>query len=159
MTAAKRREPDSFDAYWADISNNVTQDIRGITVRMPADIPMAMEQRLADLQESAREEDLAELVSLLFNVGPDAFAHWKKQGMGATEFQVLIAYGMSHADGNPLTVAEAHALVVKATGEGKAPAASAPNRAARRASSASTGGRSARTSGRTTASAKKNSGR
>ncbi|MFD3717279.1 hypothetical protein [Streptomyces sp. NPDC058674] len=154
MTAAKKRTPDSFDAYWADVSNTTTEDIRGITVHMPSDIPMAMEQRLADLQESAREEDLAELVALLFNVGPEAFTHWKTKGMGATEFQVLIAYGMSHADGNPLTVAEAHALVIRANAEGKAPA-TPPNRAARRASSASTGGRSKPTSARPTASTRK----
>ncbi|MCX5197229.1 hypothetical protein OOK31_25580 [Streptomyces sp. NBC_00249] len=152
MTPA-RRAPDSFDAYWAEVSSTATETIRGVTVRVPFDIPMAMEQRLADLQESAREEDLAELVSLLFDIGPDAFATWKQAGMGATEFQVVLAWGMAHADGQAMTWAEAHALVLRATSEGKAQAA--PNRAARRASSASTGGRSKATSARGTGSARK----
>ncbi|MFE6079968.1 hypothetical protein [Streptomyces virginiae] len=152
MTAPRTRKPDpgGFDAYWAEISNTKTDTVRGVTIRIPTDIPMAVEQRLADLQESSREEDLVELITLLFGVDADAFDTWKNAGMGAMEFQVLVIWGMSHAGGSPMTVAEAHEAVVQATAEGKDPAG--PNRAARRASSASTGGRSKPRSARTTGS-------
>lgn len=158
MTAPKpRRTPDSFDAYWAEVSNTGTETIRGVTVRIPADVPMVLEQRMSDLQDSEREEDVAELVALLFNVDADTLNAWKAEGMGLTEFQVVLAWGLAHAAGNPLTFAEAHELVRQAEAEGKARPATAPNRAARRASSASTGGRSKPASARTTASPRKTS--
>jgi ribosomal protein S6E (S10) len=150
---ARKSAPDDFDAYWAEINSRKTETIRGVTIRIPADIPMVIEQRMADLQESSTEEDIAELLSLLFGVGPDAFETWKNAGMGAMEFQVLVIWGMSHTDGNPMTVGEAHEHVVKALAEGKAQ--SQPNRAERRASSASTGGPSKPRSGRPTASTRK----
>lgn len=154
MTAAKRREPDSFDAYWAEVSNTATETIRGVTVRVPSDIPLVLEQRIGDLKDSSDENDIAELIGLLFGVGPDAFEAWRQAGMGVTEFQVVLAWGMAHADGNPMSFADAHALVLKAEAEGKARQA-APNRAARRASSGSSGGPSKATSARTTASTRK----
>nr|WSX48894.1 hypothetical protein OG409_07990 [Streptomyces sp. NBC_00974] len=158
MTAPKTRQqtPDSFDAYWAEVSGSRTETIRGITVRVPVDVPMVLEQRMSDLQDSEREEDIAELVALLFDVGPDTLSAWKTNGMGLTEFQVALAWGLAHASGSPVTFAEAHDMVRKAEAEGKAQA-TAPNRAARRASSASTGGRSKATSGRATASPRKTS--
>lgn len=158
MTAPRTRkaDPGGFDAYWAEISNVRTDTVRGVTIRIPTDIPMAVEQRLTDLQESSREEDLTELLTLLFGVDTEAFETWKAAGMGATEFQVLIIWGMSHAGGSPMTVAEAHEAVVRAAAEGKDQALP-PNRAARRASSASTGGRSKPPSARRTASARKTS--
>ncbi|MBT2449483.1 hypothetical protein J7F03_20800 [Streptomyces sp. ISL-43] len=155
MTVPKTRQaPDSFDAYWAEVSGARTETIRGITVRVPVDVPMVLEQRMADLQDSEQEEDIAELVAFLFNVGPDTLSTWRQKGMGLTEFQVVLAWGLAHASGSDLTFAQAHELVKKAEAEGKAQAA-APNRAARRASSASTGGRSKPTSGRATASPRK----
>lgn len=157
MTAPKARQaPDSFDTYWAQVSNTRTETIRGVPVHVPNDVPMVLEQRMSDLQDSDREEDIAELVALLFNVGADTLDTWRSKGMGLTEFQVVLAWGLAHANGKELTFAEAHELVRQAEAEGKARAA-APNRAARRASSASTGGRSKPTSGRATASARKTS--
>lgn len=151
MSPAKKI-PDSFDAYWAEVTGARTETIRGVTVRVPVDVPMVLGQRIVDLQESEQEEDMAELIGLLFGVGADAFETWKQAGMGVEEFQVVLAWGLAHANGNPITWQDAHRLAQDAT-SGKVPAP--PNRAARRASSASTGGPSKPRSSRSTASTRR----
>ncbi|NUK22073.1 hypothetical protein [Streptomyces lunaelactis] len=155
---ARKTPVDSFDAFWAEVSGGATETIRSIEVKVPTDVPLALEMRLKDLQDSESEDDIRELVSILF--GGDVLDQWRDAGMGLLEFKTVLAWGMAHATGTKVTFREAYDMVVaEEAGEGKAP--SGQNRATRRtaakktaasARSASTGGRSNPTSRASTAS-------
>ncbi|MFF5790255.1 hypothetical protein ACFY8P_35445 [Streptomyces sp. NPDC012693] len=144
---------ESWDAFWSEVSRGTTETIRGVTVAVPTDMPLIVERRVQELQDSADLDDIAELVSLIF--GTDCMEQWRENGMGLREFQTVLTWGLAHASANPLTFAEAYELVEQGEGAqaGKAPA----NRAARRAQSKSTGGPSKRTSSASTGSARKKS--
>lgn len=151
---ARKAPTESFDVFWASVSGAKTEVIRGVTVTVPSDVPLAMEMRITELRESSAEKDIGELIALLFGAD-DYLDRWRDAGMGLNELQTVLAWGMAHASGKPTTFAEAYEAVMSAQAEGKAP--SGQNRAARRKQSASTGARSARTSGASTASARKSS--
>lgn len=158
MTARKTAQPGSYEAFLAKAFSGGTETIRGVEVRIPTDVPLAMDQRIKDLRDSESEEDIHELVALLF--GDDVLGQWIDNGMGAMEFKTVLAWGMAHAAGTEVSFMEAYEIVrAEEAGEGKAP--SGQNRQARRAASksrsASTGGRSARTSAASTASRQKSS--
>lgn len=152
MTARKTAaDVGSFDAFWAEVSGGGVETIRGIEVTIPTDVPLALEMRIKDLQESESEDDIRELVALLF--GADVLDAWRDAGMGSLEFQTVLAWGMGRASGAALTFREAYDTVTAAADD----AGKAPNRATRRAAasskpSAATGGRSKRTSAASTAS-------
>lgn len=154
MTARKTAPTESWDSFWTEVSGGRTEIIRGVEVRVPNDMPLIVERRVEELQDSEREEDVAELVQLVF--GTDCMEQWRQAGMGLREFQTVLTWGLAHAGGREMTFAEAHKLVVdgEAAG-GKAP--TPPNRAARRAPSAPGGGPSKRTSNGSTTSARKRS--
>ncbi|MFF3398241.1 hypothetical protein ACFYW6_06980 [Streptomyces sp. NPDC002659] len=161
MTA--RKTVDSFDAFWAQVSSTGTETIRGIEVKTPTDVPLALELRIKDLEQSESEDDLRELITLLF--GEDILDRWRDAGMGLLEFKTVLAWGMAHATGTKVTFKQAYeAVLAEEAGEGKAP--TGQNREARRKTakktaasprSASTGGRSARTSSASTGSARRSS--
>ncbi|MEU4947730.1 hypothetical protein [Streptomyces lavendulae] len=140
----------SWDAFWAEAAPRAEVEIRGVTLQVPADMPMGVEQRIQELQDSTELEDVAELVSLLF--GTDCIAQWREAGMGLKEFQTVLTWGLARASGRDTTFAEALALV-----EQGAPAGKGPNRAARRSQSAATGGPSKPTSRASTGSARSRS--
>lgn len=148
--------PGSYEAFLAEAFAGGTETIRGVEVAIPTDVPLAMEQRLRDLRDSESEDDVREMVALLF--GADVLNTWRDNGMGLIEFKTVLAWGMAHASGAGVSFMEAYeAVLAEEAGEGKAP--SGQNRASRRAAqkkpSASTGGRSARTSAASTASRRK----
>lgn len=153
-TAASKKT-DSFDAFWAaQAAAGRTTVIRGVTVPVPADLPLAFELRADELKESTAEADIRELLSLLF--GADHFDEWKRKGMGLMELKTVLAWGAAQGSGTDVSFAEALEAVKAGEAEGKAP--SGQNRAARRSApkkqSASTGGRSKPTSSASTASAR-----
>ncbi|MEU7962363.1 hypothetical protein AB0D09_02670 [Streptomyces sp. NPDC049097] len=158
MTARKTPASQSWDDFWAEVSPARTEVIRGIEVRIPTDLPLVVEKRANDLRESSDEEDIAELLQLLFGVTLD---EWRDAGMGLRELQTVLTWGLAQASGVDMTFAEAYETVLTGDGEGKALGPRQPNRAARRAASKppskSTGGRSGRTSAGSTASARKSS--
>lgn len=149
---ARKTPADSFDAFWAAAAKSSrTTVIRGVTVPVPADLPLSFELRAQELQESTAEADIREMLSLLF--GEDHFDTWRAAGIGLLELQTVLAWGAAQGSGRDVTFAEALEAVKAKDGEGKAP--SGQNRAARRAApkkqSASTGGRSKPTSRGSTA--------
>lgn len=156
MTAPRARKAaptDSFDAFWAaQAKSGRTTVIRGVTVPVPADLPLAFELRADELRESTAEEDVRELVGLLFGV--DHLTEWRNKGMGLMELKTVLAWGAAQGAGRDISFQDALEAVRAEEGEGKAP--SGQNRAARRAApkkqSASTGGRSKATSRASTAS-------
>ncbi|MFG2976305.1 hypothetical protein ACGFYY_25395 [Streptomyces sp. NPDC048331] len=155
MTARKAAsEDESFDAFWASVARPTTTIIRGVTVAVPRDMPMLVEQRVEELQDSSSIEDIAELVGMIF--GENCLEKWRDAGMGLLEFQVILAWGMANARGRKTSFQEAHEMVLEQAAEGKAPA---PNRAERRSRSAATGGPSKRTSSGSTGSVRKTSRR
>jgi hypothetical protein len=152
VTARKTTATQSWDDFWSEVSGGRTEVIRGVEVTVPRDIPLALERRIGELQESESEEDFAELIALLF--GTDALDRWRENGMGLLELQTVLAWGLAQASGQDLSFAEAFELVKREqAGEGKAPNRAA-RRAASRAPSASTGGRSRPTSNGSTGSAR-----
>ncbi|MFC8432259.1 hypothetical protein [Streptomyces sp. NPDC057253] len=154
MTARQASAGQSWDDFWSEVSKGDTEVIRGVEVRVPTDMPLIVERRVEELQDSSRQEDVEELVKLVF--GTDCMEQWRENGMGLKEFQTVLTWGLAHAGGRKLTFAEAYDLVQKGEGAGggKAPT---PNRAARRSQSAAGGGRSKPTSRASTASARKKS--
>ncbi|MBP5931823.1 hypothetical protein F3K39_28220 [Streptomyces sp. LBUM 1479] len=155
MTARKTTADQSFDDFWAEVSRGRTEVIRGVEVQVPTDMPLIVEQRVEELQNSGSLEDIQELLGLLF--GADVLDQWLQAGMGLREFQVIITWGLAHASGNPLTFQEALDLVEQGAGAGKQLAPKGPNRAARRSQSAAGGGRSKPTSRASTATSRKTS--
>ncbi len=149
---------ESWDAFWAETSAGRTEVIRGVEVPVPTDMPIVMERRVEELRESESEEDLRELVGLLF--GRDILGEWMDQGMGVRELQTVLTWGYAQANGRDITFREA-LEIVQSGGVGKQ---AGPNRATRRASaakksasvkaSAAGGGRSRRTSSGSTGSAR-----
>lgn len=152
MTARKTQ---GWDEFWAEVSGGRTEVIRGVEVTVPTDVPLIVEKRFDDLRDSDAEDDIAELISMLFGV--DALDAWRDGGMGLRELQTVLTWGMAHATGREITFREALDIVQRAE-EGKAPG---PNRATRRAAprsrSASTGARSKPTSPASTGSGRKTS--
>lgn len=157
MTARKTtaKGEESWDEFWARVSGGATETIRGVKVQVPTDLPLIVEQRIGELQNSSRLEDIQELIGLLF--GADVLDQWIQAGMGLREFQVVMTWGLAHAGGNPISHQEALELVERGAGMGKPPAPTGPNRAARRSPSAAGGGRSKRTSSASTATSRKRS--
>jgi hypothetical protein len=158
--AAETVDTSSWDAFWAEVNADAaaTETIRGVTVPVPSDLPLGFQQRVNELRDSTRDEDVQELVALVFGAG--VLDQWIAADMGSREFQVVLAWGIANGGGKPTSFREAFELVTAAEAEGKAPSAQ-PNRAARRAGtnspSSGTGGRSKRTSSASTASARKTS--
>jgi len=148
---ARADKAQSWDAFWAEATPRELVEIRGVTVQVPTDMPLGVERRIQELQDSTELEDVAELVQLLF--GADCIEPWREAGMGLKEFQTVLTWGLARAGGRDLTFAEALALVERGPDEGKAP----PTRAARRERSAATGGRSKPTSSANTGSARRTS--
>lgn len=162
MSPARKPAPghETWDAFWAEVSGGRTEVIRGVEVAVPADVPMALEQRVEELRDSDSKEDLAELLALLF--GQDVLDQWMDAGMGMLELQTVLTWGMAQAGGRDLSFAEALDMV--RSGEaGKLPGPKGPNRATRRATgapakrSAAGGGRSKPTSRASTSSGRKTS--
>lgn len=148
---------EAWGEFWAEVAGGPerTETIRGITVTVPKDLPIAVEHRIEVLSESDKYDDMAELVALLFGV--DALDQWRDTGMGMLELQTILTWGMAQASGTDITFRQAYDAVTGADGEGKPAAPKGANRAARRAQSASTGGRSRPTSSASTGSARKTS--
>jgi hypothetical protein len=141
----------SWDEFWAEVSaKGRTETIRGVTVPVPTDIPLALEKRAEELHDSTEWDDVAELVEMLF--GTKVLDQWQDAGMGLRELQTVFTWGMAQAGGNDLSFREVYEQLQKSD-VGKAPKPSAPNRATRRRQSASTGGPSKRISSANTGSA------
>ncbi|MFE6487982.1 hypothetical protein ACFVGN_34310 [Streptomyces sp. NPDC057757] len=157
MTARKTpvAAEQSWDDFWTEVSRGRTEVIRGITVQVPSDVPLILERRINELQDSENEDDIAELISLLF--GTDCMEQWRQAGIGLREFQTILTWGIAQAGGKDLSFAAAYELVQKGDGAGKALAPKPPSRAVRRSQSAGTGGRSKPTSNGSTTSARRKS--
>lgn len=149
----------SWEDFKREVFGSRTETIAGVTVRVPTDMPLGLQDRataLGDLDESARVEEFQELVDTLF--GPDVFDQWVEAGMGQVELLTALTWGMAQASGRDMSFSEAYELV---TSDDPGKALAQPNRASRRAASkprsASTGGQSKRTSSGNTASTRRRS--
>ena len=159
-------EEAGWDAFWdetlrkeaAERGQAPTTIIRGVTVRIPQDLPLKYEAKAKRLKDSSDDAAFGELLAELF--GTDVLDAWREAGMGVREFRVILAWGLSHGRGKPLTFREAYDLVHaededdegEGDGGGKA---STPTSGA----SASTGRSSKPTSGANTATSRKTSRR
>lgn len=159
--AAETVNTDGWDAFWAEVNTTSapTETIRGVTVPVPSDLPLGFQQRVNELRDSTRDEDVRELVALIF--GPGVLDQWIANDMGSREFKVVMAWGMANGGGKTTSFREAYEMVTAAEAEGKAGSAPSPNRAARRAAtkspSSATGSTSRRISSGSTGSARRTS--
>lgn len=127
-------EEAGWDAFWdetlrqeaAEHGHAPTETIRGVTVKVPQDLPLRYEVKASRLKDSSDDTAFAELLAELFGV--DVLDVWREAGMGAREFRVILAWGLSHGKGKPISFREAYETVMKATddeddedAEGKAP--------------------------------------
>jgi hypothetical protein len=156
--AKAQNDAQSWDDFWAEVNAaRVTEVIRGVEVPVPSDLPLIFQQRMNELRDSDRDEDVRELVALVF--GDGVLDQWRDAGMGAAELRVVLAWGFANGSGKATSFREAYDIVTQAEAEGKAPGG--PNRAARRAAtnarSSSTGSASRPTSRASTASTRKTS--
>ena len=142
----------SWDDFKTEVFGNRTEIIEGVEVKVPTDVPFGFEERLADLTESAKQEDVEELVAVLF--GPDTFKQLADAGVRQMGMMTILTWGMAQAGGSDITFQQAYEAIT--SGDlGKAfPQAQPQNRAARRKQSATTGGRSKPTSRASTSSAR-----
>lgn len=153
-------EDAGWDAFWdetlraeaAERGQAPTTVIRGVKVRIPQDLPLRYEAKARRLKDSADDAAFASLLAELFGV--DVLDAWREAGMGAREFRVILAWGMSHGRGKPISFREAYDIVMQADdededegdGEGKAPTSTSGGsasggRSSRPTSSGSTGSR------------------
>jgi hypothetical protein len=104
---------EDFDAFWASRERRgKTTTIMGRTVELPPALPLQFEMEARRLERSKREKDVHRLVAILF--GPDALDHWRKAGMDAEQFAVLLAWAPQVVAGNDVTLAEVADAVAKA---------------------------------------------
>ncbi|WP_128977285.1 hypothetical protein [Streptomyces roseicoloratus] len=144
----------SWDDFKREVFGARTETIEGVEVRVPADVPFGFEQRLAELTDSAEQEDVEELVAVLF--GPDTFDQLTEAGVGQIGMLTILTWGMARASGNAITFQQAYEAIT--SGDlGKAFPQTPQNRAERRGQSKSTGGRSKPTSRASTGSARRTS--
>lgn len=144
MSTAEPRQDDDFLAFWeqhrAAAAPPETKRILGVDVAVPTDLPLSFEDGSRELANSQDPADFERLLVMLFGEG--TLQKWKANGLTSQQLRVLVAWGMANGSGKPTTFAEAAEMVRLAEekkaqdeAEGKAP----PNRAARRASSRTSG--------------------
>ncbi|MEU9865483.1 hypothetical protein AB0D99_31905 [Streptomyces sp. NPDC047971] len=149
MTARKNQ---SWEDFKREQFGGRTEDIEGVTVRVPTDVPFLLQDLAESLSADSKAEDFDEVVTMLY--GDGVFKQWCDAGIGPVGLMTALMWGMVQGSGRDITFTEAYELVTS-DDPGKALAS---NRAARRAASkspsASTGGRSKRTSSASTSSAR-----
>lgn len=154
-------ESQSWDEFWREqLAEQRTETIRGVTVRVPTDLPLRVEWRLAALaRHEADEETVRGLLADLF--GDDVLDQWVDAGMGAEELQVLLVWAISHGKGEPLTFRQALDVVRQGKAAASSATVSSPilEQHGSPAPSAATGGRSRPTSAASTGSHRRRSRR
>lgn len=114
----------TWDDFWAEVSPPERREvIRGVEVTVPRNLPLKFNRRLEELRDSTRDEDVAELVGMLF--GPGVLDQWIENGMSAPELQVVLAWGIANGNGQDFTFRQAYEAVRaqqagQQTGQGKA---------------------------------------
>lgn len=114
-----------WDAFWAETLRAEaaergiapTETIRGVTVRVPQDIPLRYEAKAKALKDRGDDAAFAALIAEMFQVGEDVLEIWRERGMGARELRTVLAWGISHGKGKPISFREAYQLVMRAARE------------------------------------------
>lgn len=127
LNAAEAAEYDDFDAFWASRTQVRPARIRGEIVTPPTDVPLAMLDELAEVENSEKPEDVKRMLARIF--GGEVFDKWVDAGMGLEEFQVVLAWAGAHMRGTPCTFAEAVELYLKARAEQAGKARARPPKA------------------------------
>lgn len=149
MTAARAPKAQTWDDFKAEAFGTRTTEIEGVTVPVPADVPLNFTAGFADLSADSDPSEFADVVDLLYGEG--VFEQWLARGMGALGLMTALMWGYMQGNGKDVSFADAYKVVIS-DDPGKAVTAVAGNRAARRSQSKTTGGRSSRTSAASTAS-------
>lgn len=160
-TAEQETEHQGFDAFWAEQLRKEaaergqapTETIRGVTVKVPQDLPMRFRAMARGMRNEQGDEAFKELLAALF--GTDVLDAWDKNGMGAREFRTVLAWGLAHGDGNPISWQQAYEQVMAKEEDGDAGKESSSAR--KSGGSAGTGRSSKPTSGANTSSSRKTS--
>ena len=130
-TAEQENEFQGFDAFWGETLRKEaaehglapTEVIRGVKVKVPQDLPLKFRAKARAMRNEDGDDAFRELLAGLF--GADVLDAWDAAGMGAREFRIVLAWGMSHGEGTPITWQQAYESVMakddEAGDEGKAP--------------------------------------
>jgi hypothetical protein len=159
-TERDEAEFQGFDEFWdetlrqeaAEHGHAPTETIRGVTIKVPQDLPLRYEQKSQRLKDSSDDRAFADLLAELFGV--DVLDVWREAGMGAREFRVILAWGLSHGKGKPITFREAYE-VVRSKDDGEDAEGKGQSSTPASGASGSTGRSSKRTSSGSTASRRK----
>lgn len=110
-------EEAGWDAFWDEVLREEaeaagrapTEVIRGVTVKVPRDLPLKFQIKSQRMRDRDDEDAFAELLAELF--GADVLDAWREAGMGAREFRTVLAWAMAHGRGRPISFREAYELV------------------------------------------------
>lgn len=142
VPAGEEPQHQSWDDFWSEITpERRTETIRGVTIDVPANLPLKFTRQLEELKASDSEEDIRHLVGQLF--GENTLDAWVDAGMTSMEFAVALAWGVAQGQGQDISFREAYE-VVRTQGKSRTP--ESPSKPA------AGGGRSKRISGGSTAS-------
>lgn len=130
----------SWDAFWAERKPTRTETIRGVQIRVPTGLTLAYREESRRRLNETGAAGFAPLAVELFRAPdgtriPDLWQRWLDAGMELDELEAVIAWGIAHGVGQPITFAEAadriDAVVAarregREADEGKAQAARTP---------------------------------
>lgn len=145
-------EAQGFDAFWAEqlhkeaVERGIapTEVIRGVTVRVPQDLPMRFRAKARELRDQDGIDAFKGLLADLFGV--DVLDAWDAAGMGAREFKTVLHWGMSHGEGESITWQDAYDAVMAKDEDTEGDAGKGKSSTRKSGRSASTGRSSKRTS-------------
>ncbi|MFB4276039.1 hypothetical protein ACBJ59_12145 [Nonomuraea sp. MTCD27] len=129
--AVEEDEFGDWDDFWAERlraeqagrGGPATKTIRGVTVNIPADMPMQFEHKTEQVRRTGDLDGFKQLLADLFGV--DVYDAWIAAGMGEREFQTVLVWGMANGRGEKTSFRQAYERV-KAREQGKAETASTP---------------------------------
>jgi len=122
---------EDFDAFWqSEVDKVKPAKIRGVVVRPPVDVSLALLQKLDEVAGSTDERAIHDVVRRMF--GRDVMQTWIDAGMGIRELQTVVAWAGAAMRGKPVDFATAARLAGEALDAVEAQG-KAGNRAQRRA--------------------------
>lgn len=145
-------EHEAWDDFWAErlraraaaSGQAPTEVIRGVTVKVPQDVPLSFEFQLEQARGRSDTGAYKGLLKDLFGV--DVLDAWTAAGMGLLEFKVIVQWGMSHGQGRGMTFEQAADHVMTREEAGPDDGGKAPSSRTRSARSGGSGRSSKRTS-------------
>lgn len=106
-----------FDAFWEDQKAQGKREgkrvkLMGEVVELPPSLPLQFEMEAKRLSRSKDEDDMRDLLAILFGEG--CIERWAEKGMDIDMFQTLVAWAPLHIQGEEVSLAEVAAEIAEA---------------------------------------------